>query len=198
MQTVRSTKKISRPHESICSKATKSEIGIIVCSSWLTLFAHCAVEIRLEHFFMAFLHCPYQVDDFRILECLNLTFLAWDMRLKWLKIWRLAPIFAHCAVKNSLEHFSMASLHCPYQVVDFRLLKCLNSTSLAWNMRLKRLKIWRLAPIFAHSAVKNSLEHFPMASLHCPYQVDDFRLLECLNPTILARDMRLKWLKIWW
>ena len=30
MQTVRSTEKISRPHESILSKATKSEIGIIL------------------------------------------------------------------------------------------------------------------------------------------------------------------------
>ena len=35
--------------------------------------------------------------------------LAWDLRLKWLKIWQLAHIFAHCAVEKRLEHFSMAS-----------------------------------------------------------------------------------------
>ena len=114
-----------------------------VCSSWLTFFAHCAVEIRLEHFYMAFLHCPYQVDGFTLLKCLNSTSLAWDMRLKKLKFGRLAHIFAHCAVKKRLEHFSMASLHCPYQVDGFSLLKCLNSTSLAWDMRLERLKIGR-------------------------------------------------------
>ena len=108
-----------------------------VCSSWLTFFAHCAVEIRLEHFYMAFLHCPYQVDGFTLLKCLNSTSLAWDMRLKKLKFGWLAHIFAHCAVKKRLEHFSIASLDCPYQVDDFSLLKCLNLTFLAWDMMLK-------------------------------------------------------------
>ena len=28
---------------------------------------HCAVENRLEHFSMALLHCPYKVDNFRLL-----------------------------------------------------------------------------------------------------------------------------------
>ena len=146
---------------------------------------------------MAFQHCPYQVDGFRFLKCLNSTSLTWDMRLKWLKFGRLAHIFAHCALKKRLEQFSMASLHCPYQGDDFRLLKCLNSTSLAWDMRLKRLKFGQLAHIFAHCAVKNKIEHFFMDFLHCPYQVDGFRLLKCLNSIFVAWDMRPKWVEIW-
>ena len=44
------------------------------------------------------------------------TFLAWNMRLKWLKNWQFAHNFANFAVENRLERFSMASLHYPNQV----------------------------------------------------------------------------------
>ena len=67
-----SSKKIFRPHKSICSKATKSEIGFI-----LTPFLP-TVQLKLDLNTLPWL--PYialhQLDDFRLLKCLNLAFPA--------------------------------------------------------------------------------------------------------------------------
>ena len=73
-------------------------------SIWLTFLptVQLKIDLRLEHFSMASLDCPYQVDDFRVLKRLNPTFLAWDMRLKWLKCLKIVKM---------KKKFSSLSLH---------------------------------------------------------------------------------------